>query len=401
MRAVTVENKRAGAAARANVSSRVFGAPWSPWIGGLLVGVVSIVMVGYLRPWGVFAGVRLGGEWLLKVARIPAFADAQLPGIIVDPTMVMNMGLFAGALAAALLSRQFAIRVPVSGGAVLGVVGGTGMGLGAQLAGGCNIGAFFTPFGALAVGGFGMMLGMFVGAWIGTKLFLLVLPRLPMRGGGTYCGVETWGGRQPAAGILILALGLFAALVFYPNADLGQFGLEPTLGMLLLAGLVLGIVLQRSRFCFVAAFRDLFMTREAHMIRAAVVALAVAVVGVTALTWLGVQAPYAYSFGWETLVGGVIFGISMIFAGGCASSSLWRAGEGHLQLWLTLLAFGVSGAITKWALDSAGFERGRWVYLPDIFGGGQAGLLLGATAALVVLAIWWAIGRRVESRPIG
>src|SRR6266446_599312 len=56
---------------------------------------------------------------------------------------ILNLGLLMGALAAALLSREFAIRVAPVGELFKGGVGGLLMGLGANLAFGCNIGGFF------------------------------------------------------------------------------------------------------------------------------------------------------------------------------------------------------------------------------------------------------------------
>src|SRR5262249_53113950 len=56
---------------------------------------------------------------------------------------VIDLGVIAGALSAALLAREFAIRVPRPGELVKGGLGGALMGLGGMLALGCNIGGVF------------------------------------------------------------------------------------------------------------------------------------------------------------------------------------------------------------------------------------------------------------------
>ncbi|HSF29434.1 MAG TPA: YeeE/YedE thiosulfate transporter family protein, partial [Candidatus Tectomicrobia bacterium] len=47
------------------------------------------------------------------------------------------------------------------------------------------------------------------------------------------------------------------------------------------------------------------------------------------------------------LVGGLLFGIGMVLAGGCGASSIWRAGEGHVKLWVTIAFFAVGSALSR------------------------------------------------------
>ena len=60
-------------------------------------------------------------------------------------------------------------------------------------------------------------------------------------------------------------------------------------GGLLLCGLAFGIVIQRSRFCFVRAFHDPFMTGEGEVGRAVSVSLIISVLGFAALKWTGLR----------------------------------------------------------------------------------------------------------------
>ena len=108
-----------------------------------------------------------------------------------------------------------------------------------------------------------------------------------------------------------------------------------------------------------------------------------------------------------SLVGGVIFGIGMIFAGGCASGSLWRMGEGHVKLWVAMFFFAWSGStasalLKKWGLSAVDedstepFERtqlGFQAFMPDMFS--SWGLAFAVSAGL--LLAWYAWVRYNES----
>ena len=91
----------------------------------------------------------------------------------------------------------------------------------------------------------------------------------------------------------------------------------------LIVGLLLGFVLQRGRFCVVGAYRDLLLARDGHMFLATMIVIAIQAVGVYALAANGVITIQAGAFPWlGTIVGGFIFGIGMVLAGGCATLSL-------------------------------------------------------------------------------
>jgi hypothetical protein len=67
-------------------------------------------------------------------------------------------------------------------------------------------------------------------------------------------------------------------------------------------------------------------------------------------------------------LGGVIFGLGMTLAGGCASGSLWRAGEGQIKLIIALVGFALSAAGSHLMLGLV-FEWSyvNRVFLPDAF----------------------------------
>ncbi len=48
----------------------------------------------------------------------------------------------------------------------------------------------------------------------------------------------------------------------------------------------------------------------------------------------------------------------MVIAGGCASGSLWKAAEGHVKLWVALLAAILSYAPLRYVIR----EYASWIY---------------------------------------
>ena len=116
----------------------------------------------------------------------------------------------------------------------------------------------------------------------------------------------------------------------------------------LFVGMALGFVMQRGRFCVTGAFRDVWVTRNTRWLTAFLVVVAVQSVGVFALDSAGVIALDSGPFPWlATIVGGFIFGFAIILAGGCATGTYYRAGEGLVGSWLALITYALFAAVMK------------------------------------------------------
>ena len=110
-------------------------------------------------------------------------------------------------------------------------------------------------------------------------------------------------------------------------------------------GFIYGMCLQYGRFCFSSAFRDLFAVGVPRMVVGIMIATVLfALVGafVTA-TGLSTFHPAPTSF--HSVVAGFIFGVGMVFAGGCASGSLYKTGEGNGSALLVVLSISVTQAL--------------------------------------------------------
>jgi uncharacterized membrane protein YedE/YeeE len=245
-----------------------------------------------------------------------------------------------------------------------------------------------------SMGGFAMMFGLGVGAYLGLRLLIWEMNHLPATQAAPASSSEVnkakkmdWQKVKPYLGGLILLLGIIAFYVY------ASFDIAPT-GGLLFFGLLIGVVMHRSRFCFVRAFRDPFMTGEAEMVKAVAVSLMIYGLGSAVIKWnflqpdtMGVYHP----FWMGSLLGGLIFGVGMLLAGGCASGTLWRAGEGNTKLMVTLVAFSLANSAVLGAMKTVDLvsQLGQGVFVPKVFSW-QITLPLFVTFLLfwALVAIW-------------
>ncbi len=110
-------------------------------------------------------------------------------------------------------------------------------------------------------------------------------------------------------------------------------------------GLIYGLLLQYGRFCMASAVRDLFAVGVPRMAVGVLIAVALYSLTAAAVTIAGFSTFHANAMGWHVLIGGMIFGFGIIFTGGCASSSLYKTGEGNLGALLVVVSISFSQAI--------------------------------------------------------
>lgn len=141
------------------------------------------------------------------------------------------------------------------------------------------------------------------------------------------------------------ALALVAAGV---AASLAALSVDTRLSYLVLYawfGVGYGMLLQYGRFCMASAVRDLFAVRVPRMAVGMLIAVALYALVSAAVTLAGFGAVDADPVGWHILIGATIFGFGMVFAGGCASGSLYKAGEGNVGSMLVIVAISLSQAV--------------------------------------------------------
>ena len=110
-------------------------------------------------------------------------------------------------------------------------------------------------------------------------------------------------------------------------------------------GLGYGVLLQYGRFCMASAVRDLFAVRVPRMAVGVMIAVALYAVVATIVTLSGFSTFHPNAMGWHIVIGATIFGFGIVFTGGCASGSLYKAGEGNMNSMLVIVAISFSQAI--------------------------------------------------------
>lgn len=194
----------------------------------------------------------------------------------------------------------------------------------------------------------------------------------------------------------ILALLVAAAVVLLAAAVSSEMAVFWTFG------LAFGFVLQRSRFCFASAFRDIFLLRHGRNMRGVLVGLAVATLGFAVLMArqvpnpaLGILPPSAnvLPIGWHLVLGGLLFGVGMVVAGGCVSGSIYRMGEGYVASWVSFggLMIGLAAAAYSWNWWwNFSIADGPRIWLPTYLGhAGAIIVTLLGLLALYLLVLWW------------
>ncbi len=381
---------------------------WNPYLTGAIVAFFSVMIMAWWRPWGAVGAIRNWGDWIMygcanllgTDAGVFGYYDEAPRSIFENSGSVIGIGFVAGAFISACLGKDFALRIPPYREMVKAVIAGILMGVGATLAGGCNVGGFYNAIGNLAANGFTMMIGLVFGVILGLKLLYLEMEHITWGDGGsktfTFPPVVVYG-----LGILGILGLIFASYHYAANEDSDYVA---SLSGVIIIAACLGYSMQRGRWCMVQGFREPHMTGDCTLAKSVILSICIVAIGAAVLKYAvpmrvegeAVLATANYvrgTFGWGGVVGGFIFGLGAMFAGGCGSGTLWRVGEGQVKLMLVVPFFGISSSImTAWFRDQE-FEAdgvlGSFVYMPDVLGYGPTLLLIGSVMIAWYLIVTW------------
>ncbi|MCK5286775.1 MAG: YeeE/YedE family protein [Thermodesulfovibrionia bacterium] len=108
----------------------------------------------------------------------------------------------------------------------------------------------------------------------------------------------------------------------------------------LLLGVAFGFVLQRGRYCMNTAFRDVIFVNDLTLFRGYILALIISIVGSNILQDMGYITMWPQPFApFANILGGYIFGLGMVLAGGCGSGIWYRVGEGQFASVVAVIGF--------------------------------------------------------------
>lgn len=166
-----------------------------------------------------------------------------------------------------------------------------------------------------------------------------------------------------------------------------------------LIGLLAGFLMHRSDYCVAGMFRDAFLFRKTFMLRSLFIQVTVTMVLFEIFRTLGLLPLYPFPLlGFASaanIIGGFIFGIGMVLAGGCVVGTLYKMGAGSI---ISAMAF--IGLIAGSALYAefhpwwSSFVKATTFFqpaktLPELVGVNPAVLLLPAAAVSLIVLVKW------------
>ena len=291
-----------------------------PWIAGGLIGLIAVALANLGNPGNMGFCVAcftrdIAGALGFHRAGVVQYIRPEIPGFIL------------GSFLSSLIFREYSPR----GGSSPAVRFGLGMFamLGALVFLGCPWRAYLRVAGGdwnALYGVGGLIVGVFIGILFLWNGFSLGAAENNPKGAGLI---------MPLIAIALLAF-LFIAPKFGENAPIffstsGPGSQHAPVLIALGAGLVVGWLAQRSRFCTVGAIRDFLMMGDGHLLKGIIAFTLVAFAGNYALGKFnpGFEGqPVAHTNELWNFLGMVLSGLAFTLAGGCPGRQLIMAGEG-------------------------------------------------------------------------
>lgn len=159
--------------------------PWPYWVGGVLLGVLNVVLLALSGSvWQVTGGFLLWSAGVLEFVGFEPFkweffniysnryGEIILNhDIFINKYTILNIAVIVGSLIATLLASQFKLgKVKNKKHVLFALLGGVLMGYGARLAGGCNIGTFFSGIPSFSMNAWVFWIFVILGSWVGVKI---------------------------------------------------------------------------------------------------------------------------------------------------------------------------------------------------------------------------------------
>ncbi|MCL5056591.1 MAG: YedE family putative selenium transporter [Actinobacteria bacterium] len=246
-------------------------------------------------------------------------------------------GLIAGAFIAALLTKEYR---PVGGSSPLArfTLAFSGM-LGMLVFLGCPVRAVLRLAGGdlnAGVGILGLIAGVFIGIQFLNRGFSLG------RAGGL---ASVNGYIFPVTAIIILILVLSGATYFFAGKS-GPGSMHAPVIISAAAGLAVGVMAQRSRFCMIGGIRDFILFRDTHLLLGFLSLLVFAFLGnlfAGAFNPGFAGQPIAHTDGLWNFLGMTLAGAAATMLGGCPLRQIIAASEGNTDCAVTIIGF-IAGA---------------------------------------------------------
>lgn len=329
----------------------IFARFWDTSKGMIALGILSAVY------FGIFGGVwavtgemtRWGGEFLelfgKDLSTYSYYVKQNLSGTPLTRTDgLMLIGMFIGALVAALGANKIKFRLPASRIRVFqAIVGGLLSGFGARLAFGCNLANFFTGLPYFSLHTWVFTIFMILGIYVGVKVCNLPFfkPRAKMQRVCTPSQLYIDSSRSKRHFIytilVCIAFVIWFIYLVMNNPSLDIKNKQSLLALALLFGFIFGFIISRAQICFTSCFRDLFLFGRSIATHGAIIGMLIASLIAFSFILLGHQTK-VIDISFAVVLGAFLFGFGIVFAGGCECGWAYRACEGQVHFMLVGIA---------------------------------------------------------------
>ena len=162
---------------------------------------------------------------------------------------------------------------------------------------------------------------------------------------------------MPLLEVVIFVL-LIARPAFIAFSEEGPGSMHAAVILSLAAGLVVGVLAQRTRLCMVGGMRDLVLFKETRLLWGFIAILVAALVTNLALGGFKLgftEQPIAHTDGLWNCLGMLLVGFACVLLGGCPLRQLVMSGEGNADSAVTVLGLMVGAAFChNFGLASSG-----------------------------------------------
>lgn len=297
---------------------------------GIVIGIAALMLVAFGNPGNMGFCIACFLRDIAGALKLHSAGTVQY----MRPEI---LGLILGAFVMALISKEFK---PVGGSAVFArftlgffVMIGALMFLGCPLRmllrlGAGDVNAIFGLIGFIA--------GILVGVFALNKGF-------SFERNYSQSKTESFLPIAVTVAFLILLVAVPGVLAF---SEKGPGSKHAPLLLALAAGLIVGALAQRSRFCTVGGIRDAFLLKDSHLLYGAIAILVTVIIGSLILKQFKfgfAGQPVAHTDGLWNALGMVLVGWASVLLGGCPLRQLILSAEGNSDSALTVAGL-IAGA---------------------------------------------------------
>lgn len=146
-------------------------------------------------------------------------------------------------------------------------------------------------------------------------------------------------------GLFVLLISGFSMLFF---SEEGPGSMHAPVWISLIAGLIVGVLAQRTRLCMVGGIRDMILFRDGYLISGFLAIFVFALIGNLIFGYFNLgfaEQPVAHTDGVWNFLGMVLAGWGSVLLGGCPLRQLILAGEGNGDSAVTVMGYLVGAAI--------------------------------------------------------